>query len=223
MPEAPILKAAGAAGAGGSVKLAQEAFGARFAEALVHQCVRAEQAARRRGTAATKTRAMVSGGGAKPWRQKGTGRARAGSSRSPVWTGGGIAFGPHPRSYTFKVNRKEQRAALRSALSLHAQRGSMAVLDASTMQEPKTRLARELLGSWEPQTKVKLPALVVLAPEERGAALSFRNLERVAVLTPENVGVSDLLGAAALLVSEAALEQLTARTAAPRAREAATS
>ena len=94
----------------------------RFRGPLVHQSVRAEQAARRRGTAATKTRAMVSGGGAKPWRQKGTGRARAGSSRSPIWTGGGIAFGPQPRSYTFKVNRKEQRAALRSALSLHAER-----------------------------------------------------------------------------------------------------
>src|SRR6204780_3976704 len=102
MAEAPILGGSAAK----KVKLDDSAFGARFAGPLVHQSVRAEQAARRRGTASTKTRAMVSGGGAKPWRQKGTGRARAGSSRSPVWTGGGTGFGPQPRSYTFKVNRK---------------------------------------------------------------------------------------------------------------------
>src|SRR6202453_5238286 len=135
MPDAPVL---GATEAAKKVKLDESAFAARFNEPLVHQSVRAEQAARRRGTAATKTRGLVSGGGAKPWRQKGTGRARAGSSRSPIWTGGGIAFGPHPRSYTFKVNRKEQRAALRSALSLHAQRGSIAVLDAAALSAPQT-------------------------------------------------------------------------------------
>ena len=132
MPDAPIL------GATKKVKLDESAFGARFSGPLVHQSVRAEQAARRRGTAATKTRGMVSGGGAKPWRQKGTGRARAGSNRSPIWTGGGVVFGPQPRSYTFKVNRKEQRAALRSALSLHAERGSLAVLDSSAFSGPKS-------------------------------------------------------------------------------------
>ena len=182
----------------------------------MHQSVRAEQAARRRGTAATKTRAMVSGGGAKPWRQKGTGRARAGSSRSPIWTGGGVAFGPQPRSYTFKVNRKEQRAALRSALSLHAERGSIAILDAAAFKAPKTRQAFDLLDDWG-QAR---PTLVVLAPEESSAALSFRNLARVAVLSAENVGVTDLLGAASLLVSEAALEALTARAAATAGRAA---
>src|SRR5271154_1616423 len=110
MPDAPILGGSAAK----KVKLDESAFGAPFNVPLVHQSVRAEQAARRRGTASTKTRGKGSGGGAKPWRQKGTGRARAGSRRSPIWTGGGVAFGPHPRSYTFKVNRKEQRAALRS-------------------------------------------------------------------------------------------------------------
>src|SRR5476651_2258636 len=115
---------------GGTAELDGDAFEASFNMALVHETVRAELNARRRGTASTKTRGMVSGGGAKPWRQKGTGRARAGSSRSPVWTGGGVAFGPRPRSYTFKINRKARRAALRSALSLHAERGSIAVLDA---------------------------------------------------------------------------------------------
>ena len=107
MADAPIL------GATTKLKLDDAVFGAGLNKSLIHESVRAELNARRRGTAATKTRGLVSGGGAKPWRQKGTGRARAGSSRSPIWTGGGVTFGPQPRSYTFKVNRKERRAALR--------------------------------------------------------------------------------------------------------------
>jgi large subunit ribosomal protein L4 len=212
MPDAPVLNSTPAASSK-KLKLEDSAFGARFHGPLVHQSVRAEQAARRRGTAATKTRGLVSGGGAKPWRQKGTGRARAGSSRSPLWTGGGVVFGPHPRSYTFKVNRKEQRAALRSALSLHAERGSIAVLDTEAFKAPKTRQARELLEGWDQSQ----PTLVVLGAEESAVALSFRNLARVAVLQPESVGVADLLGAASLLLSEAALSELTARaSASPR-------
>src|SRR5271167_403921 len=207
MPDAPILGAQ--APASKKVKLDEVAFGARFVGPLVHQSVRAEQAARRRGTAATKTRGMVSGGGAKPWRQKGTGRARAGSNRSPIWTGGGTVFGPQPRSYTFKVNRKEQRAALRSALSLHGERGSIAILDAGAFQAPSTRQALDLLEGW----KESRPTLVVLAAEESSAALSFRNLARVAVLSAENVGVTDLMGAASLLVSEQALDALATRAA----------
>jgi large subunit ribosomal protein L4 len=210
MPDAPVL------GASKKVKLDDSAFGDGFRGPLVHQSVRAEQAARRRGTAATKTRAMVSGGGAKPWRQKGTGRARAGSNRSPIWTGGGVAFGPQPRSYTFKVNRKEQRAALRSALSLHAERGSIAILDTHAFEAPKTRQARELLEDWTQDG----PTLVVLAPEESSAALSFRNLQRVAVLSATDVGVTELVGAASLLVSQVALDELTARAAVPSARSA---
>jgi large subunit ribosomal protein L4 len=194
-------------GAGKTVKLKDGAFTARWHEPLVHQSVRAEQAARRRGTAATKTRGLVSGGGAKPWRQKGTGRARAGSSRSPIWTGGGTAFGPHPRSYTFKVNRKEQRAALRSALSLHARRGSIAMLDASGFTAPKTSEAADLLDDWGQP----FPTLVVLGTEERNAALSFRNLAGVAVLTHENVGIVDLVGAASVVCSQTALDALTVR------------
>ena len=216
MPDAPML---GGGQTAKKVKLDDGAFGARFLGPLVHQSVRAEQAARRRGTAATKTRGMVSGGGAKPWRQKGTGRARAGSSRSPIWTGGGTVFGPQPRSYTFKVNRKEQRAALRSALSLHAQRDSIAILDTSVFTAPKTSQALDLLDDWNQSG----PTLVVLVAEESIAALSFSNLTRVAVLTPENVGVTDLLGAASLVVSQAALESLTARTGKPRAEKEAKS
>jgi large subunit ribosomal protein L4 len=213
MPDAPVL-GAGRSSIGKKVKLDDVAFGDRFRGPLVHQSVRAEQAARRRGTAATKTRGMVRGGGAKPWRQKGTGRARAGSSRSPIWTGGGTVFGPQPRSYTFKVNRKEQRAALRSALSLHAERGSLAILDAGAFDAPKTRRARDLLDDWAQDG----PTLVVLAAAESTAALSFRNLTRVAVLTAADVGVTDLLAAASLLVSEAALSDLTERAGKPSAR-----
>jgi large subunit ribosomal protein L4 len=207
MPDAPVL------GQSKKVKLDEGAFGARFHGPLVHQSVRAEQAARRRGTAATKTRAMVSGGGAKPWRQKGTGRARAGSNRSPIWTGGGVVFGPQPRSYTFKVNRKEQRAALRSALSLHAERKSLAILDAGAFTAPKTRQALDLLEDWGQDS----PTLVVLGPEQSDVALSFRNLKRVAVLSAADVGVTEVVGAASLLVTEAALAELTERAAKPRA------
>ena len=201
MPEAPLL------GAERKVKLDEAAFGAHFQEALVHQSVRAEQAARRRGTAATRTRGEVSGSGAKPWRQKGTGRARAGSNRSPLWTGGGTVFGPRPRAYTFKVNRKEQRAALRSALSLHAGRGSLAILDAGAFTQPRTRQALELLEDWGQP----VPTLIALGADESQAALSFRNLARVRVLEADAVGVSDLLGAASLVLSQPALDALSAR------------
>jgi large subunit ribosomal protein L4 len=203
MADAPVL------GAQRKVKLDDAAFGERFRESLVHQSVRAEHAARRSGTATTRTRGEVSGGGGKPWRQKGTGRARAGSNRSPLWTGGGIVFGPKPRSYTFKVNRKEQRAALRSALSLHASRGSLAILDAAAFTEPKTRRANELLEQWD-QAR---PTLVVLADGEGDAALSFRNLARVSVRAAEDVGVSELVGAASVVFSESALEHLSSRAA----------
>src|SRR5205814_7860162 len=133
---------------GGSVTLDPIAFEASFNMPLVHEAVLAELNARRHGTASTKTRGKVSGGGAKPWRQKGTGRARAGSSRSPLWTGGGTVFGPTPRSYTVKVNRKARRTALRSVLSLHAERESLAVFDASAFTEPSTRRALDLLAEW---------------------------------------------------------------------------
>jgi large subunit ribosomal protein L4 len=194
---------------GGTAKLDATAFEARFNMPLVHESVRAELNARRRGTASTKTRGEVSGGGAKPWRQKGTGRARAGSNRSPVWTGGGTAFGPSPRHYTFKVNRKARRAALRSALSVHAERESMAVFDASVFEEPATKQAASLLTDWGSDS----PTLVLLTDDEAAAGKSFRNLERVVVMPVADAGVADVIGAASLLVSEAALPELVARAA----------
>jgi large subunit ribosomal protein L4 len=192
---------------GGAVTLDAGAFGARFNMPLVHETVRAELNARRRGTASTLTRGEVRGGGAKPWRQKGTGRARAGSSRSPLWAGGGITFGPSPRSYTFKINRKERRAALRSALSLHAERESLAVFDAGAFDEPSTAQAVSLLNDWDPAE----PILVVLGGEEAAAGKSFRNIARVEPLPVADVGVADLVGAASLLISEAALPALVER------------
>jgi large subunit ribosomal protein L4 len=204
-PKAPKL-------GGGNVNLDAGAFTARFNMPLVHESVRAELAARRRGTASTKTRGQVSGGGEKPWRQKGTGRARAGSNRSPIWTGGGIVFGPSPRSYTFKVNRKERRAALRSALSLHAERDSLAVFDAGAFSEPSTAQAVGLLNDWDPAE----PVLVVLGSEEAHAGKSFRNLSRTEAIPAEEVGVADIVGAASLLISETALPTLVERAAVPK-------
>jgi large subunit ribosomal protein L4 len=192
---------------GGTVELDAAAFEAPFNMPVVHEAVRAELNARRHGTASTKTRGEVSGGGSKPWRQKGTGRARAGSSRSPVWTGGGTVFGPTPRRYTVKVNRKARRAALRSVLSLHADRESVAVFDASSFDEPSTKRAVELLAEWGAAS----PTLVILADEEAAAGKSFRNLARVETLPVQDAGVADIVRAASLLVSEAALQSLLAR------------
>jgi large subunit ribosomal protein L4 len=201
MPEAPIL-----GGGGGTLTLDDDVFGAPFNGPLVHECVVAELAARRQGTHATKTRGMVSGGGSKPWRQKGTGRARAGSSRSPLWTGGGTVFGPSPRHYTVKVNRKARRAALRSVLSIHAERGSLFGLDAAGFSAPSTRQAAGLL-----EERRGGSVLVVLGADEVEAAKSFRNLAGVSVMAAENAGVADLVGAATLVASQPAVDALTAR------------
>jgi len=210
MPDAPVL------GSSDTVALADDVFGAPFNGPLVHECVVAELAARRQGTHSTLTRGMVSGGGAKPWRQKGTGRARAGTNRSPIWTGGGIIFGPSPRHYTVKVNRKARRAALRSALSIHAERGSIAVLDASGFDAPSTKQAKGLL-----EGRLGGAVLVVLGDEDYTAAKSFRNLAGVDVRHVDDVGVADVVRAATLLVSRDAVDVLTARGQRPERRVAA--
>jgi large subunit ribosomal protein L4 len=191
-------------GSQGKVDLPAEVFGEPYHEALVYETARAEQLARRRGTAATKTRAEVRGGGSKPWRQKGTGRARIGSSRAPHWTGGGAAFGPSPRGYTVKVNRKARRRAFRAALSLHAERDSIAVVDGASFEEPSTRKAVDALDSWDSQR----PVLVLLSNEEDACARSFRNIDRVYVLQAPEAGVVDVVGAASVVISSAALEGL---------------
>jgi large subunit ribosomal protein L4 len=203
---------------GGSDKLSLDdaVFGVPFNGPLVHEVVVAELAARRRGTHATRNRALARGGGAKPYRQKGTGRARQGSIRAPQFAGGGTAFGPTPRHYTLKVNRKARRAALRCALSVHAERGSAFGLDAAAFDEPSTKRAAELLDERRAGS-----VLVVLSGAEEAAAFkSFRNLAGVNVLAADDCGVADLVGAASLVLSSDALEALTAR--ARRERAAAT-
>ena len=205
MPEAAL--SARRLGAQGSVKLPAEVFAEPFHNAVVYEAVRAEQLARRRGTAATRTRAQVRGGGAKPWRQKGTGRARQGTIRAPQFTGGGVAFAPGMRSFEVKVNRKARRAALRGALSHHAANGTLAVLDGSSVDAPSTKKAAELLAGWGKDA----PVLVVAHEDEAAVVKSFRNLERVLVTVPGELEVAAIVWARALVVTEAALPLVEAR------------
>ena len=182
-------------------------FGEKFHMSLVHEAVRAELAAKRRGTASTLRRGEVSMTGAKAWRQKGTGRARVGALSTPNRYGGGVAFGPKPRHYTVKVNKKAFRKALRAALSVHADRGTLAVFEPGDYDKPATKQAAEALGKFGEGR-----ALVVCAREnEDNAIRSFRNIRDVSVLPADSVGVADVIGAKRLVLSPAALEQLTRR------------
>ena len=199
----------------GKADLDASVFGEDFHMSLVHEAVRAELNARRRGTASTKTRGEVAMTGAKAFRQKGTGRARAGALSTPSRVGGGIAFGPKPRGYALKVNRRARRRALRAALSLHAQRGSLAVVDATSFDVPSTRQAAEALDGFGEGR-----ALVVLAGAgEESCAKSFRNIAGVSVLAADDVGVADIVGAARLVLSQAAVDRLTELASAPAKRE----
>jgi large subunit ribosomal protein L4 len=189
--------------------LPKELFGEPFHHSLVHETARADLAARRQGSASTQTRGEVTMTGAKAWRQKGTGRARVGALSAPSRFGGGVAFGPRPRHYTVKVNRKARRKALRSALSTHAERDSVALLDAGAFEAPSTKTAAAALAKWG----AKRSTLIVLAGDEAGAAKSFRNIERVQVAEVGAVGVADVIGAASLVISEGALTQLRERLA----------
>ena len=193
-----------------------EVFGAEIKPHLVHETVRAELNAARAGTRGGKNRALVAGGRSKPWRQKGTGRARAGTTRAPQWTGGGMAFPPGMRSFEVKVNRKVRRAAFRSALSDHAQAGTLAVLDASSFDTPSTKQALALLDGWEKDR----PTVVVASEDEDALVKSFRNLERVLVTIPAELDVASVVWARSLVVSEAALPLVLARAGAGNGAEA---
>jgi large subunit ribosomal protein L4 len=197
-------------GGSGTLSLDDAVFGERFHGSLVHEAVRAELAAHRRGTASTQTRGEVSMTGAKAWRQKGTGRARVGALSTPNRKGGGVAFGPKPRSYTVKVNRKARRRALRAALSMHAERGSIAGIDPSTFDTPSTKSAAAAIASFDGDGSV----LVILTDGEENAVKSFRNLRSVSVMHADDVGVADVIGHARIVLSEAALARLTEKAAA---------
>jgi large subunit ribosomal protein L4 len=202
-PKAPML--------GGTskkdVSLTEAVFAAEVKPNLVHEAVRAELNAARAGTRGTKSRGLVSGGRSKPWRQKGTGRARAGTIRAPQFTGGGVAFPPGMRNFEVKVNRKAKRAAFRSALSSHAGNGTLAVVDASQFESPSTKQAAELLAGWGKAT----PTLVVATEDEAPLIKSFRNLERVLVTVPSELEVASVVWARSLLVTQGALEQVEKR------------
>ena len=193
--------------------LSDAIFGEAFHQSLVHEAARADLASRRRGTASTLTRGEVAFTTAKAWRQKGTGRARVGSLGVPNRFGGGVAFGPKPRKYVVKVNRKARRRAMRSALAVHAERGSVAVLDGASFDAPSTKTAATSLDKWG----AKGPILVVLTGEEVNAMKSFRNIPRTTVLEVGATGVADVIGAASIVISEDALKALDERLGAKEA------
>jgi large subunit ribosomal protein L4 len=212
VPKAPILKVDGTRAK--DATLDDAVFDAEVKPHLVHETVRAEFNAARAGTRAAKSRGLVAGGRSKPWRQKGTGRARAGTIRAPQFTGGGVAFPPSPRSFDMKVNRKARRAALRGALSEHAGRGTLAVLGDGLFEKPSTRTAEGLVAAWG-----KEPPIVVVAAEEEEALIkSFRNLERVLVTVASELEVAQVVWARALLVTEAALPLVQRRASAAEGR-----
>ena len=202
-------KAAVLGGAAKDVALSEEIFGAVVKPHLLHETVRAELNARRAGTRGAKTRGLVSGGRAKPWRQKGTGRARQGTTRAPQFTGGGVVFAPGMRSFDVKVNRKARRAALRGALSHHAGNGTIGIVDGSSFETPSTKQAKALVDGWGKA----LPLVIVANEDEVGLIKSFRNLERVLVTVPAELEVASVVWARALLVSEAALPLVEERAA----------
>ncbi len=204
-PKAPLLDRVGKASK--QVSLDRAVFAVAVKPHLIHETVRLELNARRAGTRGAKSRGQVSGGSAKPWRQKGTGRARVGTTRAPHWTGGGVAFPPTMRSFAFKVNRKEKKAALRGALSAHVEESTLALFDGSAFEAPSTRAATELLAEWSKE----LPLVVVVTEDEEVAAKSFRNLAHVVVTTPGELEVAAIVWARSLLVSERALEVVEAR------------
>ena len=200
-PKAPVL-----GGPAKEASLEASVFAAEVKPHLVHEAVRAEMNAARAGTRGAKSRGLVAGGRSKPWRQKGTGRARAGTTRAPHWTGGGAAFPPVMRSFEVKVNRKARRAALRGALSTHAAEGTFALLDTSSFDAPSPRRALEVLGDWSER-----PTLVVATEDEEVVVKSFRNIQKVLVTVPAELEVVSVVWARSVLVTEAALPLVLAR------------
>ena len=200
-PKAPLLDSAGKKSK--DLTLEASIFGAELKPHVVHETVRAELNADRAGTRAAKSRGLVRGGRAKPWRQKGTGRARAGTTRAPHWTGGGVAFAPTPRDFEVKVNRKARRSALRGVLSQHAADGTFGVLDGASFSEPSTRAAVELLANWGQELPV-----VVVTGDEQNVSKSFRNIEKVVVTTPDKLEVAALVWARSVIVTQDALERV---------------
>ena len=188
----------------GDVELNDAIFGIEPNESVVYDAIIMQRASLRQGTHAVKNRSAVRGGGRKPWRQKGTGRARQGSIRSPQWRGGGVVFGPTPRSYSYKHPRKVRRLAIRSVLSEKVAQDSLMVVDALSFDAPKTKEFKEVLNKLDVNNKV----LVVLEEGNDFAALSARNLPNVSVISADNVSVLDVVSNDTMLMTQAALTQL---------------
>ncbi len=186
------------------IELKEQVFGQKINEGLMHQVVRAEMASTRRGTASTKTRAEVRGGGIKPWRQKGTGRARAGSIRSPLFVGGGVTFGPKKRDYKYKVPKKMAKAALRSALSAKAKDKEIMVVEKIDLKEKKTKKAKEILD----KLKVSKKSTILVENADENIMKSFRNLENVDVLSFDKISSYSILDNKVLIITKDALNKL---------------
>ncbi|WP_457576752.1 50S ribosomal protein L4 [Desulfomarina sp.] len=192
----------------GEVELRDDVFNREVKEHILHEVVRMQRAARRSGNACTKTRVEVRGGGAKPWRQKGTGRARAGTRTSPIWRGGGVAFGPKPRDYAFKLNRKVKKQAVAMAISARFQEGNLIVLDDFTLERIKTRDFVEVMGALEVDN-----ALIVAGSENENLCKSSRNVNGYKVLPAEGVNVYDILLHKKLILVQPTIESLEKRLA----------
>lgn len=190
---------------GEEIELMDYVFGVEFNEAVVHQAVVMQQANERQGTHATKTRGMVQGGGRKPWKQKGTGRARAGSVRSPLWVGGGTVFGPAPRSHAKDMPRKARRLAIRCALSAKVAEGALVVVDNLTFDAPKTKDAVALLNGFEAVDK---KALIITDGENENVEKSSRNIEKVKALSNDCLNVYDILNAEKVLLAKDAVARI---------------
>ena len=190
---------------GEEIELMDYVFGVDFNEPVVHQAVVMQQANERQGTHATKTRGMVRGGGKKPWKQKGTGRARAGSVRSPLWVGGGTVFGPSPRSHAKDMPRKARRLAIRCALSAKVADGSLVIVDGLNFTEPKTKAAVDMLKGFEAVDK---KALIITDGENENVELSSRNIDKVKALSNDCLNVFDILNADKVLLAKDAVARI---------------
>lgn len=188
----------------GDIELNDSVFGVEMNAGLVHQAVVMQLASRRLGTHATKTRGLVRGGGRKPWRQKGTGRARSGSTRSPLWVGGGTVFGPQPRSYAFRMPKKQRRLAIKCALSDKVASGDFIVLDDLQFDAPKTKSVVKMLGDFGVDAK----SLIITLDENENVELSSRNIPGIKAINTMGLNVYDILNHTKLFITKAAIEKI---------------
>ena len=203
MPKVAVYDMTGAKT--GEIELNDSVFGVEINEAVVHQAVVMQLASQRHGTHATKTRSMVRGGGRKPWKQKGTGRARAGSIRSPLWVGGGVAFGPHPRSYKFSMPRKVRRLAIKSALTAKVNDGGLLIVEDINFAAPRTKDVVKFLGNFEASDN---KALIITVDQNDNVVKSSRNIPGVKAINTMGLNVFDLLHHDKVLVTKDAVAKI---------------